>query len=235
MEAELLWDMGCGEREVFFIRACIDPAARTPFLRGFRRNRISLSGPLPEFQELQGDLGPGPRAGARPAPAQSMIDVSSPLWAQSENKVKHDRIGDRRAGYIGSHMVLALVDAGQSVVVLDNLSTGFPWLVHRQGAFHQGRLRRRGSCCRDHPGARHRCHRAFRRLDRRAGFRHRSPGLLFQQYGEIARPDPDCDPQQGRPVHLLVDGGGLWRRQGKPDPGKPRLSIQSRPMARRSS
>ncbi len=33
------------------------------------------------------------------------------------------------AGYIGSHMVHALVDAGESVVVLDNLSTGFPWAV----------------------------------------------------------------------------------------------------------
>src|SRR5690242_21043593 len=29
------------------------------------------------------------------------------------------------AGYIGSHMVHALADAGESVVVLDNLSTGF--------------------------------------------------------------------------------------------------------------
>ncbi|MGE3529096.1 MAG: UDP-glucose 4-epimerase GalE [Methyloceanibacter sp.] len=29
------------------------------------------------------------------------------------------------AGYIGSHMVLALLDAGEDVVVLDNLSTGF--------------------------------------------------------------------------------------------------------------
>ena len=29
------------------------------------------------------------------------------------------------AGYIGSHMVLALVEAGERVVVVDNLSTGF--------------------------------------------------------------------------------------------------------------
>src|SRR6201995_1678394 len=29
------------------------------------------------------------------------------------------------AGYIGSHMVQALVEAGESVVVIDNLSTGF--------------------------------------------------------------------------------------------------------------
>src|SRR5215470_16264312 len=33
------------------------------------------------------------------------------------------------AGYIGSHMVQALVEAGESVVVLDNLSTGFKWAV----------------------------------------------------------------------------------------------------------
>jgi UDP-glucose 4-epimerase len=31
------------------------------------------------------------------------------------------------AGYIGSHMVHALVDAGERVVVLDNLTTGFDW------------------------------------------------------------------------------------------------------------
>src|SRR5262249_22878969 len=36
------------------------------------------------------------------------------------------------AGYIGSHMVNALVDAGDSVVVLDNLSTGFDWAVPKQ-------------------------------------------------------------------------------------------------------
>jgi UDP-glucose 4-epimerase len=33
------------------------------------------------------------------------------------------------AGYIGSHMVLALLDRGEDVVVLDNLSTGFTWAV----------------------------------------------------------------------------------------------------------
>ena len=33
------------------------------------------------------------------------------------------------AGYIGGHMVLALVDAGERVVVLDDLSTGFRWAV----------------------------------------------------------------------------------------------------------
>jgi len=33
------------------------------------------------------------------------------------------------AGYIGSHMVLGLLDRGEEVVVLDNLSTGFDWAV----------------------------------------------------------------------------------------------------------
>jgi UDP-glucose 4-epimerase len=33
------------------------------------------------------------------------------------------------AGYIGSHMVHALVDAGEQVIVIDNISTGFEWAV----------------------------------------------------------------------------------------------------------
>jgi UDP-glucose 4-epimerase len=33
------------------------------------------------------------------------------------------------AGYIGSHMVYELADAGERLVVLDNLSTGFDWAV----------------------------------------------------------------------------------------------------------
>ena len=36
------------------------------------------------------------------------------------------------AGYIGSHMVLELVDSGEDVVVLDNLSTGRRWAVAEQ-------------------------------------------------------------------------------------------------------
>jgi UDP-glucose 4-epimerase len=36
------------------------------------------------------------------------------------------------AGYIGSHMVHALIDAGERVVVLDNLTTGFDWAMPRE-------------------------------------------------------------------------------------------------------
>lgn len=42
------------------------------------------------------------------------------------------------AGYIGSHAVLALVDAGWPVAVIDNLSTGFRWAVPESVPFHLG-------------------------------------------------------------------------------------------------
>lgn len=42
------------------------------------------------------------------------------------------------AGYIGGHMVLALLDAGEEVVVLDNLSTGFRWAVPDAATFVEG-------------------------------------------------------------------------------------------------
>ncbi|MDF7775862.1 UDP-glucose 4-epimerase GalE [Sphingomonas sp. AOB5] len=38
------------------------------------------------------------------------------------------------AGYIGSHAVLALLDAGWKVVVVDNLVTGFDWAVDRHAS-----------------------------------------------------------------------------------------------------
>jgi UDP-glucose 4-epimerase len=42
------------------------------------------------------------------------------------------------AGYIGSHMVYALVAAGERVVVLDNLTTGFDWAVSPEATLVQG-------------------------------------------------------------------------------------------------
>src|SRR5438552_18882782 len=42
------------------------------------------------------------------------------------------------AGYIGSHMVYALVAAGERVVVLDNLSTGFDWAIAEGVPLTQG-------------------------------------------------------------------------------------------------
>lgn len=42
------------------------------------------------------------------------------------------------AGYIGSHAVLALKDAGWPVAVVDNLTTGFRWAVPDDVAFYEG-------------------------------------------------------------------------------------------------
>lgn len=42
------------------------------------------------------------------------------------------------AGYIGSHTVYALCEAGREVVVVDNLETGHQEAVHEKAAFYQG-------------------------------------------------------------------------------------------------
>jgi UDP-glucose 4-epimerase len=42
------------------------------------------------------------------------------------------------AGYIGSHAVLALLDGGWPVVVIDNLTTGFEWAVPEGATFVRG-------------------------------------------------------------------------------------------------
>jgi UDP-glucose 4-epimerase len=42
------------------------------------------------------------------------------------------------AGYIGSHAVLALRDAGHNPVVIDNLVTGFRWAVPNEVPFYEG-------------------------------------------------------------------------------------------------
>ncbi len=46
------------------------------------------------------------------------------------------------AGFIGSHMVWALLDAGEEVVVVDRLSTGFRWAVAPQARFYLGDIGR---------------------------------------------------------------------------------------------
>ena len=45
------------------------------------------------------------------------------------------------AGYIGSHTVYELIDAGHEVVVADNLLTGFREAVHPQATFYEGDIR----------------------------------------------------------------------------------------------
>lgn len=47
------------------------------------------------------------------------------------------------AGYIGSHTVYELIEAGNDVVVVDNLETGFRAAVHPEAKFYEGGIRNR--------------------------------------------------------------------------------------------
>ncbi len=49
------------------------------------------------------------------------------------------------AGYIGSHTVYELIDAGRDVVVADNLQTGFKAAVHPRARFYQADIRDRAA------------------------------------------------------------------------------------------
>lgn len=47
------------------------------------------------------------------------------------------------AGYIGSHAVYQLIDAGKDVIVVDNLQTGHQKAIHPKAVFHEGDIRDR--------------------------------------------------------------------------------------------
>lgn len=47
------------------------------------------------------------------------------------------------AGYIGSHTVYELIDAGENAVIVDNLLTGFRNAVHPKAKFYEGDIRDR--------------------------------------------------------------------------------------------
>src|SRR5687767_7382866 len=51
---------------------------------------------------------------------------------------KHPVLVTGGAGYLGSHAVLALIDAGWPVAVVDDLSTGFRWLLPDGVPFYEG-------------------------------------------------------------------------------------------------
>ena len=123
------------------------------------------------------------------------------------------------AGYIGSHAVKQLVEAGHRVVAVDNLHRGHARAVDRRAdvrAARPVRDRRTGRRTPPPPG---RLRDALRcpGLRRRVG--HRSAGLLRQQHGGGHQP-VEGDEGRGRPAdglqfhlrHLRRAGGHAHRR-----------------------
>ena len=49
------------------------------------------------------------------------------------------------AGYIGSHTVYELIEAGKEVIVADNLQTGFRAAVHPKAKFYELDIRDKGA------------------------------------------------------------------------------------------
>ena len=109
------------------------------------------------------------------------------------------------AGYIGGHMTLGLVDAGEAVVVLDNLSTGFAWAVPdgvKLVVGDTGDADLVASIIAEH------------KVDAVAHFAAkivvpesvtRSARLLSQQHVERAHPDRNGDQGRRQILHLFID------------------------------
>ena len=141
------------------------------------------------------------------------------------------------AGYIGGHMVLGLGDAGEKIVVIDNLSTGFA-LEGRAAA--ERRLSSVISATSDLiakviDGASNRRDRAFCRQDRGAGIGHRPTRLLSQQYGEGPQPDRMRGGKGRAQLHLLLDRRRLWRDDVRGGRRRRRPSTRCRLMGALSS
>ena len=119
------------------------------------------------------------------------------------------------AGYIGGHMALGLLDAGETVVVLDNLSTGFAWAVPEGAKLVVGDTGDTDLVARlikEHA------------IDAIAHFAAkivvpelgpRSARLLSQQRFERARPDRGGGQRRGEDVHLFLDRRGLRRNRSR--------------------
>ena len=120
------------------------------------------------------------------------------------------------AGYIGSHMVHELVDAGEPVVVLDNLSTGFRFLVPSAVPFVAGDAGDRDLVAKTI---------AAHGVDTIIHFAasivvpdsvQRSARLLPQQYHEHPQPARRRGRSRRQAVHLFLDRRGLRQSETTP-------------------
>ena len=137
------------------------------------------------------------------------------------------------AGYIGGHMTLGLIDAGETVVVLDNLSTGFAWAVPDGASWW--------SATPATPTWSRRS--AEHRVDAIAHFAAKivvpesvgDPlGYYLNNTVKRATPDRNGDPGRRQAFHLLFDRGGLRRDLGRTGGRGRAAQCRSRPTAGRS-
>ena len=138
------------------------------------------------------------------------------------------------AGYIGSHTVYALLDAGHSVVVADNLLTGFRSAVHPEAKFYLGDIR--DSQFLNDLFAREKVdvviHFAACSL---VGESVKDPLKYYDNnlYGTKVLLEAMVAQRRGQD-RLLLHGRDLWRAQARAHPGgRPHRAHES-PMARRS-
>jgi NAD(P)-dependent dehydrogenase (short-subunit alcohol dehydrogenase family) len=132
------------------------------------------------------------------------------------------------AGYIGSHMVLELLDAGEDVLVLDNLSTGFQCLQDGAplivGDVGDQTLGRRLLKCNATDAII-----PFRGLDRRAGLGLRSARLLPRQHLQVQRALP-ARWRLSPAFHLLLDRGdvrhAVAKSRGRGCPARAHLALR---------
>ena len=115
------------------------------------------------------------------------------------------------AGYIGSHMVHELADAGEGIVVVDNLSTGFEWAIAAGVPFILGDIGDQnlvGQIIREH------------KIEAIIHFAasaivpdsvKRSTWLLQQQYCELTGINRNCNQKRCAPFHLFIDLRCLWQ------------------------
>jgi NAD(P)-dependent dehydrogenase (short-subunit alcohol dehydrogenase family) len=131
------------------------------------------------------------------------------------------------AGYIGSHAVLALKDAGWPVSVIDNLTTGFRFAIPDGVPFYQGDIEDGDLLARiiaeQGSGGD-----ALRRIGRGARIGREPAEILPQQHRQEPRADQIGGEGRRAPLHLQLDRGDLWRARGfAGDRGQPQAADQS--------
>ena len=115
------------------------------------------------------------------------------------------------AGYIGSHAMLALKDAGWSVSVIDNLSNGVREAVPEGVPFYEGNIADAALVKRIFAEQGIRAIMHFAGIDRGPGIGREAALLLLEQHDRDARAGERCGRGGSRAHPLFLDRRGLRR------------------------